>query len=62
MKLRPIEINQLINFVKRNKWQTETFLIGRNECKFFSFATKIWSQNPIEIRHGLGMLIVVGDA
>ncbi|GAB4838800.1 hypothetical protein Ancab_028342 [Ancistrocladus abbreviatus] len=31
IKANPIEINQFVNFIKRNKLQSETFVIGPNE-------------------------------
>lgn len=31
-----IEISQFVNFVKRNNLQTETFLLGPNECELCS--------------------------
>ncbi|XP_074286266.1 uncharacterized protein LOC141611589 [Silene latifolia] len=31
IKADPIEVSQLVNFVKRNKLQAETFLLGPNE-------------------------------
>lgn len=35
IKADPMELSQLVNFVKRNKFQSETFFIGQNQCKFY---------------------------
>lgn len=34
IKISPIELSQFVNFVKCNKLQKETFMIGNNQCKF----------------------------
>ena len=34
IKVSPIELNQFIDFIKCNKVQTESFIIGPNQCKF----------------------------
>uniref|UniRef100_A0A2P2KT57 Uncharacterized protein LOC101305474 n=1 Tax=Rhizophora mucronata TaxID=61149 RepID=A0A2P2KT57_RHIMU len=33
LKANPIDLSQFIEFVRRNKLQNETFIIGANECK-----------------------------
>lgn len=33
IKMSPIELSQFVSFIKRNKLQTETFVIGHNQCK-----------------------------
>lgn len=35
IKVDPTELTQFIDFVKRNKLQTESFIIGPNECKLY---------------------------
>lgn len=34
IKLNPIELSQFIDFIKRNKLQMESFIIGTSQCKF----------------------------
>lgn len=34
IKVSPIELSEFISFVKRNRLQTESFIIGQNQCKF----------------------------
>lgn len=41
----PIELSQFVNFMKRNNLQTETFVIGPNECKL----NNLWLSSPISL-------------
>lgn len=34
IKVNPIELSQFIDFIKHNKLQTESFIIGPNQCEF----------------------------
>lgn len=33
IKANPIELNHFVDYIKRNKLQTESFIIGPNQCK-----------------------------
>lgn len=33
IKVNPIELSQFVDFIKHNKLQTESFIIGSNQCK-----------------------------
>lgn len=41
IKVNPIELSQFIDFIKCDKLQTESFIIGPNQCKFL-----MWLQLP----------------
>lgn len=36
MMADPTEMCELISFIKRNKLQTESFVIGQNQCEFIA--------------------------
>lgn len=41
----PIELSQFVNFMKRYNLQSETFVIGPNECKLYY----LWLSSPISL-------------
>lgn len=44
IKVNPIELSQFVDFIKCDKLQTESFVIGTNQCKCF-----LWVQCAITI-------------
>ncbi|MBA0826754.1 hypothetical protein Goarm_011577 [Gossypium armourianum] len=61
IKISPIELSQFVNFIKRNKLQKETFMIGNNQCLNTSKSAgegAIVMQASVFLLVALGILVV----
>ncbi|KAL8129226.1 hypothetical protein V2J09_018381, partial [Rumex salicifolius] len=59
--MSPIEISQCINFVKRNKLQTETFLIGPNEYLVTSIHENVFHARSMNTSLASGEGVIVAQ-